>query len=99
MRCRSVPFLTGEEMFTAWIPDERGRLYHVIGDVRKALKRSAKRAILRQWCGLERQGETARANPDAIVQLCKLVRAQLSSELLRFAVSMAAIGPILRSDA
>jgi hypothetical protein len=50
----SVPFLTGEEMFTAWIPDAQGRMVHVIGDVRKALKRSVKRQILDRWCILPR---------------------------------------------
>ena len=40
--CKSVPFLTGEEMFTAWIPDARGRMGHVIGDVRRQLKRSSR---------------------------------------------------------
>ena len=84
--CRSVPFLTGEEMFTAWIPDGLGRMTHVIGDVRKALKRSVKRVILARWCALPRQGDTPRHNPDGTAHLCKLVRAKSSSALLRFAV-------------
>ena len=35
----SEPFLTGEEMFTAWLADDTGRIFHIIGDVRKALRR------------------------------------------------------------
>jgi hypothetical protein len=86
LNCESVPFLTGEEMFTAWIPDTRGRMGHVIGDVRKALKRSVKRKILDRWCALPHQGLTPKTNPDGAVLLCKLVRGQSSSALLRFAV-------------
>jgi hypothetical protein len=84
--CRSVPFLTGEEMFTAWIPDGLGWMTHVIGDVRKALKRSVKRVILARWCAFSRQGDTSRHNPDGTAHLCKLVRGQSSSVLLRFSV-------------
>jgi hypothetical protein len=83
---KSVPFLTGEEMFTAWIPDTRGRMTHVIGDVRKALKRSVKRRIMHQWCALPHQGLTPKTNPDGAALLCKLARGQSSSELLRFTV-------------
>jgi hypothetical protein len=83
---KSVPFLTGEEMFTAWIPDAQGRMVHVIGDVRKALKRSVKRQIMADWCALPHQGATAKTNPDGATLLSKLVRGQSSSELLRFTV-------------
>jgi hypothetical protein len=82
----SVPFLTGEEMFTAWIPDEQGRMVHVIGDVRQALKRSVKRRILNRWCDLPHQGATPRTNRDGAALLSKLVRGQSSSALLRFTV-------------
>ena len=86
LHCESVPFLTGEEMFTAWIPDARGRMVHVIGDVRQALKRSVKRRILNRWCGLPRQGATPKTSPDGAALLSKLVPGQSSSELLRFTV-------------
>ncbi len=84
--CESESFLTGEEMFTAWMPNEWGSWTHIMGDVRRALKRTAKQVIMRRWCRQERQGDTPRANPDGTAWLCKLVRAESSSALLRFAV-------------
>ena len=86
LSCESVPFLTGEEMFTAWIPDSRGRMCHVIGDVRRELKRSVKRQIMTRWCALPLQGLTPKTNPDGAALLSKLVRAKSSSTLLRFTV-------------
>jgi exonuclease III len=82
----SEPFLTGEEMFTAWLADSKGRMCHVIGDVRKALRRWIKGEIKRRWCWLPHQGATPATNPDGAMHLCKLVRAELSSSKLRFAV-------------
>ena len=73
-------------MFTAWLPNERGPYVHVIGDVRKALKRSVKRAALRRWCAMDLQGRTPAAHPDGTSRLCVLVRRLRSSTLLRFAV-------------
>jgi hypothetical protein len=82
----SEPFLTGEEMFTAWLADDTGRMVHVIGDVRKALRRWAKAETKRRWCRLPHQGETPATNPDGTMHLCKLVRGESSSSMLRFAV-------------
>ena len=79
----SEPFLTGEEMFTAWLPNDRGRYVHVIGDVRKALKQSVKRAALRRWCAKDLQGRTPAAHPDGASRLCVLIRRLRSSTLLR----------------
>ena len=86
LSCESLPFLTGEELFTAWIPDAQGHMYHVIGDVRRELKRSVKRQIMTRWCAFPHQGVTAKTNPDGVAVLCKLVRGQSSSSLLRFTV-------------
>jgi hypothetical protein len=82
----SEPFLTGEEMFTAWLADSTGRMCHIIGDVRKALRRWAKNETKQRWCRLPHQGATPATNPDGTMHLCKLVRAELSSSMLRFAV-------------
>jgi ribonuclease HI len=82
----SEPFLSGEEMFTAWLADSTGRMCHVIGDVRKALRRWARHETKQRWCRLPHQGATPATNPDGAMHLCKLVRAELSSSMLRFAV-------------
>jgi hypothetical protein len=82
----SEPFLTGEEMFTAWLADTTGKMGHVIGDVRKALRRWAKGETKRRWCRLPHQGATPATNPDGAMHLCKLVRGESSSSMLRFAV-------------
>jgi hypothetical protein len=82
----SEPFLTGEEMFTAWLADSTGRMVHVIGDVRRALRRWARGETKQRWCRLPRQGETPATNPDGTLHLCKLVRSESSSSMLRFAV-------------
>jgi exonuclease III len=86
LECTSEPFLTGEEMFTAWTPNEWGGWTHVMGDVRRALKWMAKQTIMRRWCQQPRQGATPRTNTSGTAWLCKLVRAESSSALLRFAV-------------
>ena len=82
----SEPFLTGEEMFTAWLADRTGRMVHIVGDVRRALRRWARGEIKMRWCRLARQGATPATNPDGAMHLSKLVRGESSSELLRFAV-------------
>jgi exonuclease III len=82
----SEPFLTGEEMFTAWLADSKGRMCHIIGDVRKALRRWAKGETKQRWCRQPHQGATPKSNPDGAMHLCKLVRGELSSSMLRFAV-------------
>jgi hypothetical protein len=73
-------------MFTAWLPNDRGRYIHVIGDVRKALKQSVKRPALRRWCAKDLKGGTPAAHPDGASRLCVLIRRLRSSTLLRFAV-------------
>jgi hypothetical protein len=62
----SEPFLTGEA--------DTGKMIHVIGDVRKALRSWAKAETKRRWCRLPHQRETPATNPDGAMHLCKLVR-------------------------
>ena len=82
MPLESEPFLTGEEMFTAWLADSKGRMCHIIGDVRKALRRWARGETKQRWCRLLHQGATPETNPDGAMHLCKLVRDELSSSML-----------------
>ena len=82
---RSVPFLDGEEGFTAWIDTDLGPC-HVIGDLRKELKRWDRQQTLRRWKSLAHQGRCVTSNPGGVTRLCHLVRRQASSKLLRFAL-------------
>jgi hypothetical protein len=84
--CKSVPFLTGEEKFTAWIPDAQGRMGHIIGDVHRELKRTGKKNDSDSLVCTPAPSGHLRTSPDCAALLSKLARGQLLSELLLFAV-------------